>query len=322
MGVALFSACVNLLILTIIPMYMMQVYDRVLITSSIDALLTLSAMVAVGLATFGLLDAVRNRILARVGAWFERELGSPILGGAIAEARRAGAASRRSGCTHPPRCRAGSAWWAPVALFGCAALNDLATRKRLTEASSASVRARAERRRRRHPQRGRHHRHELFPRHRARVSEREELINFSFEPLLDPLLGPLPHSSASIVRTSSSLGSGAEAVPGNGLGSSTCSAQAVNASVNSSSSCARNNSINVSSSAGNRARSRFVSSAISADTRLLNGRAGARSGGYSAGGAAGMMARSNVARRWSTLAKAISTARSRESNQLLPVQPS
>ena len=112
-GVALFSACVNLLILTIIPMYMMQVYDRVLITSSIDALLTLSAMVAVGLATFGLLDAVRNRILARVGAWFERELGSPILGGAIAEARRAGAASRRSGCTHPPRCRAGSAWWAP-----------------------------------------------------------------------------------------------------------------------------------------------------------------------------------------------------------------
>ena len=74
---------------------------------------TRSAMVAVGLATFGLLDAVRNRILARVGAWFERELGSPILGGAIAEARRAGAASRRSGCTHPPRCRAGSAWWAP-----------------------------------------------------------------------------------------------------------------------------------------------------------------------------------------------------------------
>ena len=49
-----------------------------------------------------------------------------------------------------------------VALFGCAALNNLATRKRLTEASSASVRARAERRRRRHPQRGRHHRHELF----------------------------------------------------------------------------------------------------------------------------------------------------------------
>ena len=28
-----------------------------------------------------------------------------------------------------------------VALFGCAALNDLATRKRLTEANSASVRA-------------------------------------------------------------------------------------------------------------------------------------------------------------------------------------
>ena len=64
-GVALFSACVNLLMLTV-PMYMMQVYDRVLTTSNIDTLLALSAMVAVGLGTFGLLDAVRNRILARV----------------------------------------------------------------------------------------------------------------------------------------------------------------------------------------------------------------------------------------------------------------
>ena len=62
------------------------------------------------------------------------------------------------------------------------------------------------------------------------------------------------------MHTSSSLGSDAEVVPRNGRDSSTCSAQAVNASVNSSSSRARNSSINVSSSTGNRAWSRFVSS--------------------------------------------------------------
>ena len=170
-GVALFSACVNLLMLTV-PMYMMQVYDRVLTTSNIDTLLALSAMVAVGLATFGLLDAVRNRILARVGAWFERELGSPILAGAIAEARRAGGGVSAQGLRDLATVRgyfAGQgimplfdAPWAPfflaivfvihpvlgwigllgaVALFACAALNDLTTRKRLTEANSASVRA-------------------------------------------------------------------------------------------------------------------------------------------------------------------------------------
>ncbi len=170
-GVALFSACVNLLMLTV-PMYMMQVYDRVLTTSNIDTLLALSAMVVVGLGTFGLLDAVRNRILARVAAWFERELGSPILGGAIAEARRSGGGVSAQGLRDLATVRgyfAGQgimplfdAPWAPVflaivfvihpvlgwialggavALLGCAALNDLATRKRLTEANSASVRA-------------------------------------------------------------------------------------------------------------------------------------------------------------------------------------
>ena len=176
-GVALFSACVNLLMLTVpmqltVPMYMMQVYDRVLATSNIDTLLALSAMVAVGLGTFGLLDAVRNRVLARVGVWFERELGSPILGGAIAEARRSGGGVSAQGLRDLATVRgyvAGQgimplfgAPWAPaflaivfvihpvlgwigllgaVALFACAALNDLAIRKRLTEATSASVRA-------------------------------------------------------------------------------------------------------------------------------------------------------------------------------------
>ena len=170
-GVALFSACVNLLMLSV-PLYMMQVYDRVVTTGNIDTLLALSAMVAVGLGTFGLLDAVRSRVLVRVGAWFERELGSPVLAGSIAEARRAGGGVSAQGLRDLATVRgyfsgAGimplfDAPWAPfflaivfvihpllgwiglggaVVLFGLAALNDLTTRKRLTEANSASVSA-------------------------------------------------------------------------------------------------------------------------------------------------------------------------------------
>ena len=170
-GVALFSACVNLLMLSV-PLYMMQVYDRVVTTGNIDTLLALSAMVAVALGTFGLLESVRSRILARVGAWFERELGSPILAGSIAEARRAGGGVSAQGLRDLATVRgyfsgAGimplfDAPWAPVflaivfvihpvlgwiglggavVLLGCAVLNDLVTRKRLTEANSASVSA-------------------------------------------------------------------------------------------------------------------------------------------------------------------------------------
>ena len=43
-GVAVFSACLNVLMLAT-PLYMMQVYDRVLTTGSVDTLLALTVMV-------------------------------------------------------------------------------------------------------------------------------------------------------------------------------------------------------------------------------------------------------------------------------------
>ena len=170
-AVALFSACVNLLMLTV-PMYMLQVYDRVLTTGNVDTLLALSAMVVVALATFGLLDAVRLRLLARTGAWLDRELGSPVLAGAVAEARRAGGGVSAQGLRDLSTLRgyvggAGimplfDAPWSPVflavvfmihpvlgtigiagavLLFGFAVVNDRATRRKLMEANEASVRA-------------------------------------------------------------------------------------------------------------------------------------------------------------------------------------
>ena len=169
--VALFSACVNLLMLSV-PMYMLQVYDRVLTTGNVDTLLALSAMVVVALATFGLLDAVRQRILARAGAWLDRRLGSPVLAGAVSEARRSGGRVSAQGLRDLATLRgylggAGimplfDAPWSPVflvivfvihpllgmiglggalLLFGFAVLNDRATRRKLMEANEASVRA-------------------------------------------------------------------------------------------------------------------------------------------------------------------------------------
>lgn len=65
-GVAAFSACLNLLMLAV-PFYKMQIFDRVLTTGHIDTLLVLTAMVAAALVVFGLLDALRGRILVRAG---------------------------------------------------------------------------------------------------------------------------------------------------------------------------------------------------------------------------------------------------------------
>ncbi len=170
-GVGVFSACLNLLMLAV-PLYMMQVYDRVLTTGSVDTLLALTAMVAGALVVFGVLEAIRVRVLARAGAWLDRELGSAVLSGAVAAALRAGGGVSAQGLRDLATVRGylGGAGvlplfdvpWAPVflgivflvhpvlgwiglagalVLFGCAVLNDLATRSKLTEANGAAARA-------------------------------------------------------------------------------------------------------------------------------------------------------------------------------------
>lgn len=69
-GVALFSMLVNLLMLTG-PLYMLQVYDRVLASRSVPTLVVISAL-ALGLfAAMGFLDHWRSRAAARAGARFQ-----------------------------------------------------------------------------------------------------------------------------------------------------------------------------------------------------------------------------------------------------------
>jgi len=71
--VAVFSFFVNLLMLTG-PLYMLNVYDRVLSSRSFETLLALSVLVGFLYAMMGILDFVRGRVMGRVGARFQASL--------------------------------------------------------------------------------------------------------------------------------------------------------------------------------------------------------------------------------------------------------
>ncbi|MCU0800222.1 MAG: type I secretion system permease/ATPase [Rhodobacteraceae bacterium] len=69
-----FSAGVNLLMLTG-PMFMLQVYDRVLASGSVPTLVGLSVVVVVLFAFMALYDFLRVRLLSRAGYHLDRDLG-------------------------------------------------------------------------------------------------------------------------------------------------------------------------------------------------------------------------------------------------------
>lgn len=72
-AVGVFSFFVNLLMLTG-PLYMMQVYDRVLGSGSEATLVALSLLVLFLYGMMGVLDYVRGRVMARIGARFQAQL--------------------------------------------------------------------------------------------------------------------------------------------------------------------------------------------------------------------------------------------------------
>jgi ATP-binding cassette, subfamily C, bacterial len=77
-----FSSFVNLLMLTA-PLYMLQVYDRVLVSRSEETLLALSLLMAFLFLIMGLLDHARGRIMARVGARLQQKLDPRVLSAAF-----------------------------------------------------------------------------------------------------------------------------------------------------------------------------------------------------------------------------------------------
>jgi PrtD family type I secretion system ABC transporter len=75
---ALFSLVINLALLAP-SLYMLQVFDRVLTTRSVETLAMLSLITAAALLLMFVLDAVRGRLLALLGGLFERSIGRRAL---------------------------------------------------------------------------------------------------------------------------------------------------------------------------------------------------------------------------------------------------
>ena len=70
---AVFSSIVNILMLTG-PLFMLQIYDRVLTSGSIPTLVALIVIVLIVYAYYGFLEYLRARLLVRIGRKVEEDL--------------------------------------------------------------------------------------------------------------------------------------------------------------------------------------------------------------------------------------------------------
>ncbi|MEO1040268.1 MAG: type I secretion system permease/ATPase [Pseudomonadota bacterium] len=171
--VGVFSFFLNLLYL-VSPLYMLQVYDRVLASGSRETLFYLTVMAVGALVVFGALEGLRTATLARAGAWLNRRLASPILHASLRSnlARGAGGAEplrdlqQVQGFVGGPSVNPFfDAPWSPifiiliwmlhpwlgvlalatgVVLFAIALANEFLTRKPLEEGAGASAAAMGE----------------------------------------------------------------------------------------------------------------------------------------------------------------------------------
>lgn len=170
-AVVVFSFFINLLVF-VGPLYMLQVYDRVLTSRSNVTLIVLTGLAIVLLIVYALLEAVRSRLLVRTGILFDEMLSDKVLstafrgyvkkpGVAYSQAPRDVDAMREfvtgagilAFCDAPwvpvfiAVCFLMHFWIGVVALagaviiFALALSNELATRNPLRDASSAAIAA-------------------------------------------------------------------------------------------------------------------------------------------------------------------------------------
>jgi len=164
----LFSCAINLLTLAS-PLYMMQLYDRVVSSRSVDTLVMLTLILALSLAVIAVLDGLRGQVLARLGVWLDDRLGPPVIIAGLRMARtspgvvQSGEAMRdlatlRGFLSGPATTPLMDAPWAPLflallfvlhpllgligllsgcALFGLAFLNEVLTKRPLKESNLA-----------------------------------------------------------------------------------------------------------------------------------------------------------------------------------------
>ncbi|MBL4906908.1 MAG: type I secretion system permease/ATPase [Sneathiella sp.] len=169
--VALFGLGINLLMLTA-PLFMMQVFDRVITSRNTDTLLLLMLIAGVALVTMSSLEAVRTFVLVRLSGWLDRRLGGSALTASILATLKTGEDANiqglrdlstfRSFLTGPSIFPILDAPFAPIflgimfllhpllgiisligacLLFSLALLNELVTRKALAQAGQNSIAA-------------------------------------------------------------------------------------------------------------------------------------------------------------------------------------
>ncbi len=92
----LFSLAINLLLLAP-PLYMLQVFDRVLSSRSEETLLVLTIAALVALLVMAFLEVLRGRLLVAAGVALDRRLGPRVLDGLLAQTARLGGAAHLNG---------------------------------------------------------------------------------------------------------------------------------------------------------------------------------------------------------------------------------
>ncbi|MGE3917204.1 MAG: type I secretion system permease/ATPase [Hyphomicrobiaceae bacterium] len=81
-AIALFSLASNVLMLAG-PLFMLQVYDRVMTSGSMPTLIALSALTAAIYGVIGLLEMVRSRVIVRVGVEIDQRLSERVFAAAL-----------------------------------------------------------------------------------------------------------------------------------------------------------------------------------------------------------------------------------------------
>ncbi len=86
--VGIFSFIINMLLL-VSPVFMLQLYDRVLTSGSEDTLFVLTGLAVFLIAILGALEMIRSRIMVRVGVDIDKELHVPVFMSVINRSLRA-----------------------------------------------------------------------------------------------------------------------------------------------------------------------------------------------------------------------------------------
>ena len=82
-----FGFVVNLLYLAT-PLYMMQLFDRVLASQRLETLVALTLIAVFALAVLGALETVRGRIATRTSEWLDETLGRHVIDASVSAAVR------------------------------------------------------------------------------------------------------------------------------------------------------------------------------------------------------------------------------------------